>query len=191
LLVGTGRGAQLGIVISGPEALESARHIDTIVLDKTGTVTEGRMTVVAVIAGGEATQADVIMAAGAAESGSEHPIAKAITEYARARGSSPPSASFKHPGLSMRAELSVGGAGATTNADKSVIVRRLELMETEGLRVAELRTACGATGTGAYGGARRLGRRSARDDAVADVMAGVCRAVRRLRALSLTGATDW
>ena len=87
LLVGTGRGAQLGIVISGPEALESARNIDTIVLDKTGTVTEGRMTVVAVTAGGETAQADVIMAAGAAESGSEHPIAKAITSYARARGS--------------------------------------------------------------------------------------------------------
>ncbi len=51
LLVGTGRGAQLGIVIRGPEVLESARHIDTIVLDKTGTVTEGRMAVVAVTAG--------------------------------------------------------------------------------------------------------------------------------------------
>ena len=107
LLVGTGRGAQLGIVISGPEALESARHIDTIVLDKTGTVTEGRMTVVAVTAGGETTQADVIMAAGAAESGSEHPIAKAITSYARARGSVATISKLQNtPGLGVRAELS-------------------------------------------------------------------------------------
>ena len=55
LLVGTGRGAQLGILIRGPEVLESARHIDTIVLDKTGTVTEGRMAVVAVTPGAGAT----------------------------------------------------------------------------------------------------------------------------------------
>ena len=166
LLVGTGRGAQLGIVISGPEALESARHIDTIVLDKTGTVTEGRMTVVAVTAGGETTQADVIMAAGAAESGSEHPIAKAITSYARARGSLATLSKLQNtPGLGVRAELSESSAAiAQLGSDKSVIVGRLELMEAEGLRVAEeLRTAYAVrTGAGAYGGARRLGRRSAR-----------------------------
>ena len=111
LLVGTGRGAQLGIVISGPEALESARHIDTIVLDKTGTVTEGRMTVVAVTAGGETTQADVIKAAGAAESGSEHPIAKAITDLrACPRLGTPPSASFRTPRpRRTRRVVSIGG----------------------------------------------------------------------------------
>src|SRR6188472_991158 len=145
LLVGTGRGAQLGIVISGPEALESARNIDTIVLDKTGTVTEGRMTVVAVTASGETAQADVIMAAGAAESGSEHPIAKAITSYARARGSLATLSRLQNtPGLGVRAELSESSAAiAQLGSDKSVIVGRLELMEAEGLRVAEeLRTAC-------------------------------------------------
>jgi len=145
LLVGTGRGAQLGIVISGPEALESARNIDTIVLDKTGTVTEGRMTVVAVTAGGETTQADVIMAAGAAESGSEHPIARAITSYARARGSLASISKLQNsPGLGVRAELSESSAAiAQLGSDKSVIVGRLELLEAEGLRVAEeLRTAC-------------------------------------------------
>jgi Cu+-exporting ATPase len=190
LLVGTGRGAQLGIVISGPEALESARHIDTIVLDKTGTVTEGRMTVVAVTAGGETTQADVIMAAGAAESGSEHPIAKAITSYARARGSLATLSKLQNtPGLGVRAELSESSAAiAQLGSDKSVIVGRLELMEAEGLRVAEeLRTACtvqqaqGRTAVlvGWAGEARGL-------IAVADVLKPTsAEAVRRLRALGL------
>jgi len=190
LLVGTGRGAQLGIVISGPEALESARHIDTVVLDKTGTVTEGRMTVVAVTAGGETTQADVIMAAGAAESGSEHPIAKAITSYARARGSVATISKLQNaPGLGVRAELSASAAaGAATDADKSVIVGRLELMETEGLHVAEeLRTACtvqqaqGRTAVLVGWGGEARGM-----IAVADVVKPTsAEAIRRLRALGL------
>ena len=139
LLVGTGRGAQLGIVISGPEALESARHIDTVVLDKTGTVTEGRMAVVAVTAADGTTTAEVIMAAGTAESGSEHPIARAITEYARANGSLAALSNLQNrPGLGVRAELSASvAAGATTDADKSVVVGRRELLESEGLRVPE------------------------------------------------------
>jgi P-type Cu+ transporter len=148
LLVGTGRGAQLGIVISGPDVLESARRIDTIVLDKTGTVTEGRMTVVAVTPGAGVTTDEVIMAAGAAESGSEHPIAKAISEQARARGPvATVSKLTNRPGLGVLAELSASvAAGATTDADKSaVIVGRLELLEEEGLRVAgELRAAYAA-----------------------------------------------
>jgi len=190
LLVGTGRGAQLGIVISGPEALESARNIDTIVLDKTGTVTEGRMTVVAVTARGETTQADVIMAAGATESGSEHPIARAITSYARARGSLASISKLQNsPGLGVRAELSESSAPiAQLGPDKSVIVGRLELMEAEGLRVAEeLRTACivqqaqGRTTVlvGWAGEARGV-------IAVADVLKPTsAEAVRRMRALGL------
>lgn len=84
LLVGTGRGAQLGILIKGPEVLESTRRIDTIVLDKTGTVTEGRMTLTAVhLAEGE-TREEVLRLAGALEHASEHPIAQAV---ARAAGS--------------------------------------------------------------------------------------------------------
>ena len=83
LLVGTGRGAQLGILIKGPEVLESARPVDVLVLDKTGTVTEGRMSVVAVMPGAGVAAADLVRIAGAAESGSEHPIARAITAYAR------------------------------------------------------------------------------------------------------------
>jgi P-type Cu+ transporter len=147
LLVGTGRGAQLGMVISGPEVLESARHIDTIVLDKTGTITEGRMAVVATTAGGAATAHQVIMAAGAAESGSEHPIAKAITKQVRARGSlATVSKLTNRPGLGVLAELSESGAAiAQLDSDKSVVVGRLELLEEEGLRVSgELREAYAA-----------------------------------------------
>jgi Cu+-exporting ATPase len=146
LLVGTGRGAQLGIVISGPEVLESARHIDTIVLDKTGTVTEGRMAVVAVRAGARSTTAEVINAAGSAESGSEHPIAQAIADHARTHGSLNPVTKLQsRPGLGVRAELSAPVAlGATTEDVKSlrqaqdgaVLVGRLQLLQEEGLKVS-------------------------------------------------------
>jgi P-type Cu+ transporter len=137
LLVGTGRGAQLGIVIRGPEVLESARHIDTIVLDKTGTVTEGRMVVAAVTPGAGVTTAEVINAAGSAESGSEHPIAKAIADNARAHGSLNPVTKFHNrPGLGILAELSASvAARATTDADKSVVVGRRELLQEVGLQV--------------------------------------------------------
>ncbi|MCU1372719.1 MAG: copA, partial [Actinomycetia bacterium] len=92
LLVGTGRGAQLGILIKGPEVLESTRRVDTIVLDKTGTVTTGRMALVDVVGG---DRAEVLRLAGALEDASEHPIAKAIADAARAEvGPLPPVASF-------------------------------------------------------------------------------------------------
>jgi len=83
LLVGTGRGAQLGILIKGPQILESTRRVDTIVLDKTGTVTTGRMSVAAVHATADETVAQVQTLAGALEDASEHPIAKAIAMSAR------------------------------------------------------------------------------------------------------------
>jgi P-type Cu+ transporter len=190
LLVGTGRGAQLGIVISGPEALESARNIDTIVLDKTGTVTEGRLVVVAVTATAGASPDEVIMAAGSAESGSEHPIARAITDHARTHGSLASVTKLQNrPGLGILAELSEPMvAGATTDADNSVVVGRLELLEKEGLRVAsELR--------GAYLADQMRGRTpvaigwdgEARGViAVADVVKPTsAEAVRRFRALGL------
>ncbi|WP_410623543.1 heavy metal translocating P-type ATPase [Amycolatopsis sp. cmx-8-4] len=78
LLVGTGRGAQLGIVIKGPEVLESTRRVDTVVLDKTGTVTTGRMTLVE-------GDGEVLRLAGAVEAASEHPVARAIVTAARER----------------------------------------------------------------------------------------------------------
>ncbi|MFF1877828.1 heavy metal translocating P-type ATPase [Leifsonia sp. NPDC058230] len=86
LLVGTGRGSQLGIVIRGPQVLEQTRTIDTIVLDKTGTVTTGAMTVTGVSAFAATTDAEVLAIAAAVEHGSEHPIARAVVEHARAHG---------------------------------------------------------------------------------------------------------
>ncbi|WP_130179018.1 cation-translocating P-type ATPase [Cryobacterium sp. SO1] len=85
LLVGTGRGAQLGILIKGPQILESTRRVDTIVLDKTGTVTTGQMTLVAVHPNRNVTEEELLAFAGAAESGSEHPIARSIVTGAQAR----------------------------------------------------------------------------------------------------------
>ncbi|GGX02378.1 carbonate dehydratase [Streptomyces malachitofuscus] len=81
LLVGTGRGAQLGILIKGPEVLESTRRVDTVVLDKTGTVTTGRMTLLAVHTIED--EAEVLRLAGALEHASEHPIARAVADGAR------------------------------------------------------------------------------------------------------------
>ncbi|MCA4752430.1 copper-translocating P-type ATPase [Mycolicibacterium fortuitum] len=83
LLVGTGRGAQLGILIKGPEVLESTRRVDTVVLDKTGTVTTGAMTLLDVITAAGEEPAEVLRLAGAVEDGSEHPIAQAIAKGAR------------------------------------------------------------------------------------------------------------
>jgi cation transport ATPase len=83
ILVGTGRGAQLGIVIKGPEVLESTRTIDTIVLDKTGTVTTGKMSLVHVVAASGDDSAEVLRLAGAVEDSSEHPVAAAIAAGAR------------------------------------------------------------------------------------------------------------
>jgi Cu+-exporting ATPase len=83
LLVGTGRGAQLGLLIKGPEVLESTRRIDTVVLDKTGTVTSGEMAVVAVHAAPGVEESEVLRLAGAVEDASEHPIAVAIAARAK------------------------------------------------------------------------------------------------------------
>ncbi|HZB42251.1 MAG TPA: heavy metal translocating P-type ATPase [Ilumatobacter sp.] len=84
LLVGTGRGAQLGLLIKGPEVLESTRRVDTIVLDKTGTVTTGTMTLAEVRPAEGRDRTEVLRIAGALEAASEHPIARAITNAARA-----------------------------------------------------------------------------------------------------------
>jgi Cu+-exporting ATPase len=90
LLVGTGRGAQLGILIKGPEVLESTRRVDTVVLDKTGTVTTGQMSLVDVHVTDGVEEAEALRLAGALEDASEHPIAAAITRGARERVSGLP-----------------------------------------------------------------------------------------------------
>jgi Cu+-exporting ATPase len=95
LLVGTGRGAQLGILIKGPEVLESTRRVDTIIVDKTGTVTTGQMSLLAVIAAPGEDRAQVLRLVGALEAASEHPIARAIAQAAaEAVGGLPPVADF-------------------------------------------------------------------------------------------------
>jgi P-type Cu+ transporter len=83
LMVGTGRGAQLGILIKGPQILESTHRVDTILLDKTGTITTGKMSVAAVHATAAETVAEIQTLAGALEDASEHPIAKAVAAAAK------------------------------------------------------------------------------------------------------------
>ncbi|MEY2479070.1 MAG: P-type Cu+ transporter [Actinomycetota bacterium] len=90
LLVGTGRGAQLGIIIKGPEVLESTRRVDTVVLDKTGTVTTGTMTLASVTTADGTDEATALRLVGAVEDGSEHPIGRAIASAARQRLSALP-----------------------------------------------------------------------------------------------------
>lgn len=135
LLVGTGRGAQLGILIKGPQVLESTRRVDTVVLDKTGTVTTGRMSVVAVhVADGE-SEAEIVRLAGALEHASEHPIARAIAEHAG--GALPPVDGFENH----------GGRGVTGVVDgRAVAAGRLSWLTEEWAMTvpADLRSAAEA-----------------------------------------------
>jgi P-type Cu+ transporter len=104
LMVGTGRGAQLGILIKGPEILEQTRRITAVVLDKTGTITEGRMELAAVTPLNGASRSDILRLAGAVESASEHPVARAIVATAKAEvGALPAVESFRNlPGVGVR-----------------------------------------------------------------------------------------
>ena len=95
LMVGTGRGAQLGILIKGPEVLESTRSVDTVVLDKTGTVTTGQMTLLAVHTVDGVDEAEALRLAGALEHASEHPIARAVAEAAARRQELPAVSEFR------------------------------------------------------------------------------------------------
>ena len=103
LLVGTGRGAQLGVLIKGPEVLEATQSVDTIVLDKTGTVTTGRMTLVDLTVVDGVDAHDALRLVGALEAASEHPVGRAIAAAAVERtGSLPPVESFRNrPGLGV------------------------------------------------------------------------------------------
>ncbi|MFD9461200.1 heavy metal translocating P-type ATPase [Streptomyces sp. NPDC060027] len=107
LLVGTGRGAQLGILIKGPEVLESTRRVDTVVLDKTGTVTTGRMSLHEVYVADGTAEQDVLRLAGALEHASEHPIARAIAAGAQERvGALPVPERFENvPGRGVRGRV--------------------------------------------------------------------------------------
>jgi Cu+-exporting ATPase len=123
LLVGTGRGAQLGILIKGPEVLESTRRVDTIVLDKTGTVTTGRMTLVATVAVDGQDDSELLTRAAAVEAASEHPIAHAIAKAGAERTPLPPVTGFKN----------LEGLGVTGTVDgHQVLVGRPQLLREHG-----------------------------------------------------------
>jgi Cu+-exporting ATPase len=124
LLVGTGRGAQMGILIKGPEVLESTRTVDTIVLDKTGTVTAGHMTLQEVIAAPGQDGAEAILLAGALEAASEHPIAQAIAKATA--------------GAKTRVDdfSNVEGLGVVGRVDgRNVVVGRAKLLTENGLMI--------------------------------------------------------
>ncbi|MDL5486256.1 heavy metal translocating P-type ATPase [Microbacterium wangruii] len=136
LLVGTGRGAQLGILIKGPEVLESTRRVDTIVLDKTGTVTTGRMSVVEVVPAAGEDAAEVLRLAGAVEHASEHPIARAIADAAGRAGDLPAVTDFR----------STAGFGVTgVVGGHGIVVGRAALLEQWSVQVdAQLTAAVNA-----------------------------------------------
>ncbi|MFE9185079.1 heavy metal translocating P-type ATPase [Micromonospora haikouensis] len=128
LLVGTGRGAQLGILIKGPEMLESTRQVDTVVLDKTGTVTTGRMTLVDALPADGEDAAELLRLAGALEAASEHPIARAVAAGAADAG----------PLASVTGFANVEGLGVTGTVDgRELTVGRPRLLRERGLDVPD------------------------------------------------------
>jgi cation-transporting ATPase V len=169
IMVGTGRGAQLGVLIRGGEILERSRRVDVVVFDKTGTLTEGRMRLVDV-----AGCVETLERAAAVESASDHPIARAITDGAAVRGVvAPPVADAR----------TIVGAGARGSVDRvDVLVGRRSLLVTEGRNVGgrwqdgdlrgmergrrggAVRRRCGPAGGPADGGGAASDRPGGRDD---------------------------
>ncbi|GIJ29401.1 carbonate dehydratase [Micromonospora qiuiae] len=177
LLVGTGRGAQLGVLIKGPEVLESTKRVDTVVLDKTGTVTTGRMTLLDVTPGEGEQRAEVRRLAAALESGSEHPVARAIV--AAEPDGLPPVGDFAN----------VEGLGVTGTVEgRQVLAGRPRLLRDRGLDVPDdlARAATEAEAAGRTAVLIGWDGRARGVLAVADQVKPTSReAVRRLRALGL------
>lgn len=183
LMVGTGRGAQLGILIKGPEVLESTRRVDTIVLDKTGTVTTGQHALVSTAVADGEVRAEVLRRAGAVEDASEHPIARAIAAGAREEvGALPAVEGFRnHEGL--------GVSGRVGDDDEVVVVGRPALLAERGMPLPhELEAAfteaaqAGRTAVAAGWGGRARGVLVVADQ-IKDTSA---EAIRRFRDLGLT-----
>ncbi|MEW2438987.1 heavy metal translocating P-type ATPase [Streptomyces caniferus] len=186
LMVGTGRGAQLGILLKGPEVLESTRRVDTVVLDKTGTVTTGVMTLTGVHVAEGVTEREVLRLAGALEHASEHPVARAVAAGAAQRtgdgdtGALPAAEEFANvPGLGVRGVVEghavlVGREQLLKESDQSLPP---ELAAAKAAAEAEGRT---AVTVGWDGAARAV---LVVSDAVKPTSA---EAVRRLRDLGLT-----
>jgi Cu+-exporting ATPase len=174
LMVGTGRGAQLGILIKGPEVLEQTRRITTVVLDKTGTITEGRLRLV------NGLPDDVLRLAGAVESASEHPVGRAVAESARARFASLPDVTeFRNvpgegvTGIVEQRRVAIGRDGVRVD---DVLVGALELEDTvkptSREAVAELR-ALGLTPVLLSGDVEAAAQRVAGEVGIERVVAGV------------------
>jgi P-type Cu+ transporter len=180
LLVGSGRGAQLGVLIKGPEVLESTRRATTVVLDKTGTVTEGRMTLVAVETLNGASRAQVLRLAGAVEDASEHPVARAVADAARAElGSLPPVTSFRNlPGRGVTGvveglEVTVDRAGVHWGGEhRARLVVEDAVKPTSAEAIRELR-ALGLTPVLLTGDAEATARRIADEVGLERVVAEV------------------
>jgi Cu+-exporting ATPase len=135
LMVGTGRGAQLGLLIKGPEVLEATRRVDTVVLDKTGTVTSGKMSLVDLVLADGVSREETLRLAGAAEDASEHPIARAIAEAAR-------SELGRLPALDAFSNREGLGVEATVDGDRLVLAGRERHLRDWGFEIpASLATA--------------------------------------------------
>jgi P-type Cu+ transporter len=180
LLVGSGRGAQLGVLIKGPEVLEQTRSATTIVLDKTGTVTEGRMRLVGVELLNGAVRADVLRLAGAVEDASEHPVARAVAEAARAEvGALPRVTNFRNlPGQGVvgvvdELEVTVDRAGVHWGGElRARLVVEDTIKPTSAEAIRELR-ALGLTPVLLTGDARDTAERIAAEVGIERVVAEV------------------
>jgi len=130
LMVGTGRGAQLGLLLKGPEVLESTRRVDTVVLDKTGTITTGAMSLTAVVPAAGEDPDEVLRLAGALEHASEHPIARAITAGATDRlGGLLVVDGFSNlEGLGVSGTIAIPGTDGRGGSSHSVLVGRPRLL---------------------------------------------------------------
>ncbi|GAA0989946.1 heavy metal translocating P-type ATPase [Streptomyces rhizosphaericus] len=181
LMVGTGRGAQLGILIKGPEVLESTRRVDTVVLDKTGTVTAGQMRLRGAVTAPGVDERELLRLAGALEHASEHPIARAIADGAAERiGDLPAPADFRsEPGLGVQG--TVDGHAVLVGREKLLGAWAIELPEdlaaAKAAAESEGQTAVAVAWDGAARGVLLVA------DAVKETSA---EAVAQLRALGLT-----
>jgi Cu+-exporting ATPase len=201
LLVGTGRGAQLGIVIKGPEILEQTRRIGTIVLDKTGTITEGRMQLAEIVPLNGEPRSEVLRLAGAVEAASEHPIALAIANAARQEvGELPAVSGFRNlPGLGVRGtvdghDVQVGRTDGTITVQwdglpRATLVVTDTVKRTSAEAVADLK-ALGLTPVLVTGDSEETATRVAREVGIERVRAGVSPEDKAVEIRRLQGAGD-
>jgi Cu+-exporting ATPase len=182
LTVAIGRGAQLGVLFKGGEALERLSHVDTVLLDKTGTLTEGKPSVVAVLPAAGWSEDRLLQLAASAEQRSEHPLARAVLRAAEARGLTffPIQAFQARPGMGL--EATVGGA--------DTLAGNARLFEEHGIALPDLPAEPGATELHIAHSAAYIGTLLCRD-ALRDDAIGALRALRELhlQPIMLTGDT--